>query len=1590
MFALPVRHRRNRSHGQTAPIEALETRALLAGDVAAMVSGGDLVIKGDRAANEVEVTVLDGDIVVQGLNGTTINGAAEFIAFAGTATIPDDLQMRMDEGSDRIVLSRGLTVSDEINIDLSGGANTVSVLDVTAGRLRIRGDGANSIQLLEDAVITGDVSIKMRGKGSDTIVVRGASVGDDLVIRGGDGLNTTLIVGATVSDDLHTRGGEHQDDVVVRNSTVRDDVSVKVRRGDDFVMIEDSDITDKTRVNLGRGDDHLIVGDDNSFGSALFAHGKPDTDRRSEGSGNTFGKKRYRSFERTSVAENTLTERLDGEQGVNTRAAAADDALDELINATLTLTIEPVSFGEGSGNAAIGQVTTTRVPSRDLVVTLTSSDSTAATTPGTVTIPAGSTTAVFDVTAIDDNSPDGTQTATITATAERHSSASVDLEVTDDDTLTLTIDTATLDEADGSATATVTRGSTTDVPLVVTITTSDSTEVAVPATVTIPVGASSATFSVDAVDDATPDGDQTVTVEVSEAGHTGDSVSVMVIDDDLLTLTIDETSFSESDTTTEATATLTRLSSTAAPLEVTITADATEINAPAMVTIPAGESSVTFIVTSVDDTEADGDQDVTITASETGHSSASVDVSVSDDDILELAIDNSEFSEGDGGTVATATLTRQSSTAADLVVTITTDDTEVGVPATVTIPAGEESVTFDVSAVDDAEPDGNQTVTITASEAGHQSASVDVTVTDNEVLTLTIDATAISEGDGDGAATATVTRLSDTSSELTVSVISSDETAATVPENVTIPAGETSVSFPVDAVDDNIDDGVQFVTLTATAANHSDGTTNLEVLDDDVLTLTINVGSISEGDGPGAAIGTVTRQSQPVGDLLVTLINSDGSEIEIPGTVTIPAGETSATFNIDAVNDSEDDGTQRVIITATEAGHTGASAALDVTDTDDLIVTVANSTVSESEGVEATIGTVSRQGDVSEALTITLTSSDTTELTVTTSIEIPAGEASVSFPVDTVDDDDVDLTQTVTITAAAAGFADATVDVDVLDDDARITLTIDPNSISEVDGTATATLTRNSDATDALNVALSSSSDDVTIPSGTSFEAGETTATFTIDAIDDALRQGNRDVTITATASLHQDGIEDITIEDDDSSLTVTITDDFVGEAFGDAATTATVTRDSITDDPLTVDLTSSNRFEASVPESVTIPAGETSVTFDIDVHDDENVDGPRAVDITATGVGHNDGVDTITVNDDDSINITLFTPEGVEPGFKTLMTRNPNLVIEGATAPNQVVNIDTNNDHVFDDGSVTADSAGFFSYTTSLTNDSTNFGSNTVEFETTDNGDESEAGLAIHLAVGSVVRFLSNTGFFDVELLDADAPNTVANFKNYLERYEDSIVHRSPEDFVVQGGGFVVDGNTVEAIDTDPPIANEFDPANSNLEGTLSMALRGGNPNSGDSQWFLNVVDNPFLDAAMHTVFGRVIGEGMEVVEGINSLDIFNLTDLTGQSALAETPLRRQFPDPIDGTVSATAGTSIVTGTSTSFLTEVQVGDFVRLDGDILVKVTAVESDTQLRVAATFQQSLSAVELAVQQRTAPDAAEYVVFSSIEEILDEL
>ncbi len=145
---------------------------------------------------------------------------------------------------------------------------------------------------------------------------------------------------------------------------------------------------------------------------------------------------------------------------------------------------------------------------------------------------------------------------------------------------------------------------------------------------------------------------------------------------------------------------------------------------------------------------------------------------------------------------------------------------------------------------------------------------------------------------------------------------------------------------------------------------------------------------------------------------------------------------------------------------------------------------------------------------------------------------------------------------------------------------------------------------------------------------------------------------------------------------------------------------------------------------------------------------------------------------------------------------------------------------------------------------------------------------------IGANAEMNTIVMMETTEGNIKIELFDESAPDTVSNFKSYVESnfFNETIFHSVINGFMIQGGGLNADMSEKESMQA---IKNEATNGKSNKRGTIAMA-RTSDPHSATSQFFINLKDNEFLDFTEESpqgwgycVFGEVI-EGMEVVDKI------------------------------------------------------------------------------------------------------------------------
>lgn len=794
--------------------------------------------------------------------------------------------------------------------------------------------------------------------------------------------------------------------------------------------------------------------------------------------------------------------------------------------------------------------------------------------------------------------------------------------------------------------------------------------------------------------------------------------------EETLTLSVDTSSVSEAGGV--ATATVMRNTGTVGALTVTIGVDdGSELTVPTTVIIPDGESAVTFALTGKDDGLVDGTQTVQVTAAATGFASDGVAIDVTDANAPTLSVVITEDRISEEGGVGTATVSRNTGTSGDLLVTLASSDiSEATVPAQVIIPDGFESVQVAIDAVDDLIPDGTQSVTVTATAAGFLPGGDSVDIVDSANTGGSIELRVAATTGGDGAIfrlyvgdaldpsnldpAALVPVLVDGQFETDIVVTAEralgEEQVFVVDVPGLFDAKDLVVEFVNNGLGPNGQDrnlflyeveiggealdlgGAEYFRVGPTPAvipgQFQMWWAGAQIFDIDALTpqLTVSLDASTILESGGAAVGMISRNGSTASDLVVSLASSDTTEATLPATVTILAGQREATFTLNAVNDSIQDGTQAVTVTATAADYDAGTAAIDIADDDGgsgvlgtVQIRVAGTSTTDPLGEDNPIVNVYVDGVQigSEVVTANRTlgedqvfSFDAFDLQLAQTLAV---EFANDFGTQT---ENRNLwVYEVTVNGQPLSIADATYDrydrpadqdpsgqsglywdgalvFDIAAATPALSVSIDPTSISEGGGIAIGTVSRNTGTSGETLVTLTSSDiSEATTPLTVTIPDGANSASFTITAEDDGFVDGTQSPVISATAADFTPGSATIDVTDDDSAtLTVTVDPQSISENGGVA--TGTVTRNTDTTNAIEVFLDSLDTSEATVPATVTIPAGEASATFAITAVNDDLVDGTQTVTITGSAGTFAFQEGTLEVTDDDVAPLSTVTLE--------------------------------------------------------------------------------------------------------------------------------------------------------------------------------------------------------------------------------------------------------------------------------------------------------------------------------------------------------
>ena len=318
------------------------------------------------------------------------------------------------------------------------------------------------------------------------------------------------------------------------------------------------------------------------------------------------------------------------------------------------------------------------------------------------------------------------------------------------------------------------------------------------------------------------------------------------------------------------------------------------------------------------------------------------------------------------------------------------------------------------------------------------------------------------------------------------------------------------------------------------------GTPTFKVVAAPQLSVTLPALAV-EGDGVLTNAGRVVLAEADGQDITVQLGTTDAQEILVPASVFIPAGQTSAGFDVTIVDDSRLDGTHATAVTASAPYYLSGWQQMSVQDNETATLSVTLPTgLSEAKGFNSGTGTVTASAPVAYAIPVRLTSSDTTELMVPSTVYLQAGQTSAIFTVTVPDDNIIDGPQLVTVTAQVTNWTSGSALTTVLDDDTNITLNLVFGNLPPVEGLGPVIgglqvrlggFTSN----DVVVQLTSSLPNKISVPAAVLIRAGQQSVSTNLFLPDDNLMDGTQTVLLTGTAAGFLSGTRSMAIADNDA-----------------------------------------------------------------------------------------------------------------------------------------------------------------------------------------------------------------------------------------------------------------------------------------------------------------------------------------------------------------------------------------------------------------------------------------------------------------------
>ena len=563
-----------------------------------------------------------------------------------------------------------------------------------------------------------------------------------------------------------------------------------------------------------------------------------------------------------------------------------------------------------------------------------------------ITIPAGDTEGVGVLTIADDHDVEGDEALALVAMVGDAMSAPVMITIEDNDVATTysLMASATSVTEGGEVTITATASAAVEGDTMVMLARDATSTLAADQysgemSITIADGATTGTTTLTITEDYEVEADATLMLSGSVGAMSAGSVTITVTDNDMETTytlavtdnTVPVTSLTEGDGPVTVTVTASQPAREATAVEVMAgsggQADAGDFSVTA-ISIAAGGTEGVGVLTITDDYDVEGTEVLSLVAMVGGASSAPVMITVMDNDVeTTYSVSASASSVMEGGEVtitATANQMVRSNTEVMLMrdgsSSAGADDFSLA-PPMITIMSGQMSGSVTLTATDDEDVEGNETLTLNATVGGMSAGMVMVTIEDNDVETtysLSASADMVEEGGAAVTITATANQAVKGNTEVMVmrdaSSTAGDADYSLDPSLITIMDGQTSGSAMLTATDDTDVEGEESLTLNASVDGMSAGSVKLSVVDNDVVSkFTLSGGPMDMNLVEGMEYDlTVTADPAVQVDTEVTIMRDRGASTAddadfTVGSVMISAGSATGTTKLMVIDDGVSD-----------------------------------------------------------------------------------------------------------------------------------------------------------------------------------------------------------------------------------------------------------------------------------------------------------------------------------------------------------------------------------------------------------------------------------------------------------------------------------------------------------------------------------------------------------------------------------------------------------------------------------------------------------------------------------------------------------